>query len=139
MNAQFSQLLATQTSLQSQESFRPQNHQWISSIRKSLGMTTVAAAKRAGVSPAAWSMAEKREREQTITLETLKKFLKALDCELQYRPVPKVSLEKMIATQVRKAVQDEVRALNATMMLEGQGLSDAFCISLVERRIQETL
>ena len=56
---------------------------WIRTVREALGMTTVAYAKRLGMTDSGVRRIEKSEINETITLSTLRKMAEALDCEVK--------------------------------------------------------
>jgi len=99
---------------------------WLFSIRTALWMTAESAAKRAGVTKAAWMAAEKREILESISIMNLKKFLMALDCTFEYMPISEISLEKMLEKQALKFTKEEVATVHSTMALEDQALWKTF-------------
>ena len=100
---------------------------WVRAIRVALGMSVVQLAKRLGVSRAAAYALESREAKGNITLAQLYKAAAALECEVVYTLVPRESLERMIRDQARARAEAEMRAANASMGLEAEGVGgDAF-------------
>jgi len=100
---------------------------WVRAIRSALGMSVSQLAKRLGVSRAAAYALESREVKTNITLAQLHKAAAALDCELVYTLVPNESLEQIIHDRARAKAEEELRATNASMGLEAEGVSaDAF-------------
>ena len=65
---------------------------WIKEMRTILLMSSKKLAERVGVAPSGISLFEKREREKTITLESLAKIAEALECDLYYELTPKNGL-----------------------------------------------
>jgi predicted DNA-binding mobile mystery protein A len=64
---------------------------------------------------------EKSEAADRITLQTLRRYAEALDCELVYAIVPKNgSLKQLEETRVRAKAERDVRAVEHTMALEDQ-------------------
>ena len=97
-------------------------------------MSVVAAAKRAGVTKAAWTAAERREALGTISLDSLGKFLSALGCAYSYVPRTELPLEKMLERQAVKFAENEMRAVNSTMALEDQLPGAEFSNAVIKRR-----
>lgn len=62
---------------------------WIKAIREALGMTTAQIARRMGVSQPRAVEIEKAEKTGAITLDTLERAARAMDCRLVYAFVPK--------------------------------------------------
>jgi predicted DNA-binding mobile mystery protein A len=89
-------------------------------MRGALSMTLAILAQRAGVSVSSVAQAERHEAEGRITLSTLKKLARAMDCELVYAFVPNTDL----AATMKKAALQKARRLLSTadthMTLEGQ-------------------
>ena len=64
---------------------------------------------------------EKSEERHRITLQTLRHYAEAMDCELVYAIVPKASsLEELAESRARKKVESDVLAVEHTMALEDQ-------------------
>ncbi|MFN8790900.1 MAG: mobile mystery protein A [Bdellovibrionales bacterium] len=93
---------------------------WIKALREALGMTTVQLADRMGIRQSGITLLEKRELEKTVTLETLERAARALNCELVYALVPLESLEKMVDEQARKSAREILSRTVHTMGLEQQ-------------------
>ena len=94
---------------------------WIAEIRTLLMMTTSQLARRVGVAQSVISNFEKSERENTITLQSLKKVADALECELHYFLLPKKGLEHELYERAEKLYQQNEKRLEHHMRLEGQG------------------
>src|SRR5689334_5348437 len=67
---------------------------WIRAIREALGMTTAQLARRIGVSQPRVVAIEQAEKTRAITLDSLERAARALDCELVYALVPRKPLEE---------------------------------------------
>jgi len=93
---------------------------WIREIRKALGMTGAQLAHRMQVTPAAVAQFEKREREGTITLESLRKCAHAMDCELIYVFLPRTTLTQMVDQRIQAHARRSIESVDRTMGLEGQ-------------------
>ena len=96
---------------------------WIKTLRELYGMSTLALAKRMGVAQAAVSQAENRETQDRITLETLRKFAHALNCDLAYVFIPREDPEQFLTKRAEKKAKKMVQELQQTMDLEDQSIS----------------
>ncbi|EKD44157.1 MAG: mobile mystery protein A [uncultured bacterium (gcode 4)] len=141
MNIQSVRLLQVSDSLESVGNLPPiQKYWWLSTIRESLWMTVTTASKRAWVSVSAWITAEKREVEWTISLETLRKFLSALNCDLVYMPVPRIRpLSKMVEKQAFEFTRKEVMAIDSTMTLENQAPKEEFTQKMIKNQAEDII
>jgi predicted DNA-binding mobile mystery protein A len=68
--------------------------------------------------------AERAEARGDITLSTLRRYAKALDCELTYALVPRQPLQKMIEQRADRIARNEIARVRHTMELEEQGTGD---------------
>ncbi|MFA6090409.1 MAG: hypothetical protein WC774_01385 [Candidatus Gracilibacteria bacterium] len=141
MNIQSVRLLQVSDSLESVGNLPPiQKYGWLSTIRESLGMTVTTASKRAGVSVSAWITAEKREVEGTISLETLRKFLSALNCDLVYMPLPRIRpLSKMVEKQAFEFTRREMMTIDSTMALENQAPTEKFIEKMIKDKSEDII
>jgi predicted DNA-binding mobile mystery protein A len=98
---------------------------WIRAIREALGMTTAQLAERMGIQQSGVTLLEQREVSKTVSLETLQRAARAMNCELIYAIVPKDSLEKTIDDQAAKAAKEILKRTVHTMDLELQGAGEA--------------
>jgi predicted DNA-binding mobile mystery protein A len=104
---------------------------WLRAIRTALGMTTRQLAARVGVSQAAVVDAERNESGGDITLNTLRRYAAALDCEVFYALVPRQPLHERLETQAQQLASAEVARARLAMSLEDQAQS----ASRVEREV----
>jgi predicted DNA-binding mobile mystery protein A len=95
---------------------------WIRTIREALGMSAAQLAQRLGVSRDAVYKLEERETGRNVTLKQLDKAAEALDCEVLYALVPRQSLEQTIRDRARHQAEQHLRATNASMGLEAEGV-----------------
>jgi predicted DNA-binding mobile mystery protein A len=94
---------------------------WISFVRKALGMSFAQLAKRAGVQPqTAWN-AEKNEADEKITIERLRSYAEAMNCDLVYGFVPRRPIREQMREEARLKAIDMLNESNVHMSLEGQG------------------
>lgn len=97
---------------------------WIKAIREALGMTTAQLAARMGVAQPRIAELEKREAARVVTLQSLERAAEALDCRLVYIFVPKDSLEERINMRAEAVADLHLSAVDHTMRLEKQGVTD---------------
>jgi len=97
---------------------------WIRSIRMALGMSGKQLAERIHVKPPRITELEKAEVQGSITLKSLQRAAKAMDCEVIYAFVPKSDLETILKGQAHKAAQRNLENVAHSMRLEKQGLSE---------------
>jgi predicted DNA-binding mobile mystery protein A len=95
---------------------------WVKAIREALGMTTAQLAKRMGVSQPRAVMLEKGEARDSITMESLERAARALDCHLVYALVPRLSLDGLIEERALRLARKRLAATSHTMSLEAQGV-----------------
>lgn len=96
---------------------------WIKAIREALGMTTAQLARRMGVSQPRVVEIEKAEKTNVITLDTLERAARAMDCKLVYTFVPKKSLEQLVEDRARIIAKERLTITGHTMALEAQSVS----------------
>jgi predicted DNA-binding mobile mystery protein A len=115
---------------------RPQRG-WLRAVREALGITIREIARKMRKTPQTVASFEKSEAADRITLQTLRHYAEAMDCELVYAIVPKAgSLKKLAENRARKKIESDVRAVEHTMALEDQatnGIQDK--IELETKRI----
>ena len=108
--------------LRTQEGFARPPRGWIKAIREALGMTTAQLGKRLGVSqPRAFAI-EKAESTNAITLDSLERAARALDCDLVYALVPRRPLEMLAEERALKLARRRVKPARHTMALEAQSI-----------------
>ena len=93
---------------------------WLQTVRHALGLTTRQLARKVGVSQAAVVAVEKSEQTQDLTLNTLRRYAQAMDCEVVYALVPRRSLQELIEAQAERVAREEVRRVRESMALEDQ-------------------
>ena len=115
---------------------RPQRG-WLRAVREALGITIREIARKMRKTPQTVASFEKSEAADRITLQTLRHYAEAMDCELVYAIVPKAgSLKKLAENRAQKKAESDVRAVEHTMTLEDQatnGIQDK--IELETKRI----
>jgi predicted DNA-binding mobile mystery protein A len=94
---------------------------WLRAVREALGITLDHVGKSAEVTRQRIQKYENAEAEDRITLATLRRVAKAMDCELVYAIVPKSgSLIELAEKQARDQATKRVLAVEHTMALEDQ-------------------
>ena len=97
---------------------------WVKAIREALGMTTRQLAQRIGVVQSRAVDIEKAEVTGSITLESLERAARALDCELVYALVPRKPLETAVEERATNLAKSRIKAARHSMALEGQSLDE---------------
>jgi predicted DNA-binding mobile mystery protein A len=99
---------------------------WVRLVRTSLNMSLKQLGKKMLRTPQSVHELEQREKEGTVTLNTLREAAKALDMKLIYGFAPvDGSLEKMIEQKAHKMAIEIVNRTSMTMKLEDQENSQA--------------
>jgi predicted DNA-binding mobile mystery protein A len=93
---------------------------WIHYMRQALGMTLKTLAHRTGGSIATVAQAERGEAKGKITLETLKKMAKAMDCEFVYAFIPQSSVQEILKEQAQNKARLLLQQADTHMSLEDQ-------------------
>ena len=96
---------------------------WLRAVREALGMTAAQLAHRLKTSQPAVGYMEKAEQRGAISLETLERAARAMNCKLVYTLVPDESFEEIVREQARKKAQAQLERINHTMRLEDQAVS----------------
>lgn len=94
---------------------------WIYSIRQALGISLKQLGKRMELTASGVKEMEKREKNNSITIKSLKDFASALELQLVYGFIPKDgSLEKMIEKRALEIAKQIVLQTSHSMALEDQ-------------------
>ena len=109
----------------------------IKTIRKQLGMSQQAVAKRAGVPQSTVSHVEQGQRD--INLSTLNKILDAISCDLVIAPFLRDSIDTIRRRQAKKLAMRQIRYLEGTMNLEGQQPDSKFIEELFKQEEERLL
>ncbi len=110
---------------------------WLMTMRKALGMSAPALARRAGVTKSAIYQAERQERDGGITIQHMEKLAAALGGRFVYAIVPEGSVDEAIRTQARKKAEKLIKRASAHMALEKQSLSPDQTREEIERMTDE--
>lgn len=96
---------------------------WIKSIRQALGMTQAELAAILGVNQKSVHHLETSEALRKIQLDSLQRAAEALDCELVYALVPRMSLQSQYEAQAQKLAREQIANVEGNMLLEDQIVS----------------
>jgi predicted DNA-binding mobile mystery protein A len=96
---------------------------WIRTCREYLGMPSSLLARRLNVSVSRVSVVESTESSGRTTINTLKRYANALDCELVYMFVPKQDIEIKLRKMAEVLAERMIQQLKITMDLEDQAIS----------------
>jgi len=102
------------------ESLTPPPRGWVKAVREALGMTTAQLARRLGVSQPRVVDIEKAEAKGAITLDSLERAARALNCQLVYALVPNKSLDALVEERARLLAEKQLAAIRHNMALEAQ-------------------
>jgi predicted DNA-binding mobile mystery protein A len=113
---------------------------WIRAIREALGMTTAQLAKRLGVTQPRIVELEKAEIHGNITMQSLERAAEALGCRLVYALVPIQPLTQTLEERASQAAEQQLAAVEQSMKLEAQGVSNMKQRKQAhQRRVEELL
>jgi predicted DNA-binding mobile mystery protein A len=108
---------------------------WLRAIRTAIGMPASYAAKRTDLTQQGFSILEKSEASETITLKSLKRAANALDCDLVYALVPRHgSVKKLIERQATSRARKMILPVSHSMHLESQGSKSGAKVVELARR-----
>jgi predicted DNA-binding mobile mystery protein A len=97
---------------------------WVRAIREALGITTGQLAKRLGVQQPRVIELERGEASGNITVQSLERAAEALGCRLIYVLIPEKPLTKTIRERASQIADRELAAVDQTMRLEAQSVTD---------------
>lgn len=112
---------------------------WIRAIREALGMTTAQLADRLGIAQPSAVGLEKAEAGKGITLQTLERAARALDCTFVYALVPRKPLEILVQERAREVARERLRTISHSMALEDQRVGDEDERAQLERLAQKLI
>ena len=95
---------------------------WIKAIREALGMTTAQLAQRIGVSQPRVVAIEKAEKNASITLDSLERAARAMDCRVVYALVPTKPLDDLVKERARIVAKKRLQSTKHSMALEAQSV-----------------
>jgi predicted DNA-binding mobile mystery protein A len=112
---------------------------WLRAIREATAMSLRQVGEAMGASPQLVASLEKSEANDRITLQSLEMAAHAMGCELVYAVVPKSgTLQELSEQRVRRKAEEQVRAVEHTMMLENQAVGgvDEKIVDETRRRLK---
>jgi predicted DNA-binding mobile mystery protein A len=112
---------------------------WIRAIREALGMTTAQLAERLGITQPSAVGLEKAEAAKAISLQTLERAARALDCTLVYALVPRKPLETVVRERAREVAHERLRSISHSMSLEDQRVAEEDEGAQLERLAQKLI
>ena len=112
---------------------------WIRAIREALGMTTGQLAERLGVKQPRAVELERGEADGKITVQSLERAAEALGCRLVYVLVPEKRLADTIGERASLVAERHLAAVEQTMLLEGQAVTNTGQRKESHRRLVEEL
>jgi predicted DNA-binding mobile mystery protein A len=111
---------------------------WIKAIRTAIGMSMLQLGNKLSVSKQGIMDIEKREKDGSITIKSLKEIGKALDMQLVYGFVPNDgSLDALINRKAKELATQIVLRTSNTMKLEDQGNSNTRIEKAIKERMEE--
>ncbi len=98
---------------------------WLRAVREALEITQAQLARRLNISRQSLQDFERAEAEGRITLESLDRVARALDCRMMYAVIPENGSLDDIRTRRAEAVADRLlKPTSHSMKLEAQGISE---------------
>ena len=102
-------------------------------------MTTAELALRIGVAQPRIPVLEKAEASGAITLESLERAARALDCEFVYVLVPRSTFEDQVRRQGLQTAQRRLAGVQHTMALEDQSVSSKANNTQIEKLARDLI
>jgi predicted DNA-binding mobile mystery protein A len=97
---------------------------WVRAIREALEMTQVQLGMRVGISRQSVQDLEKAEAERRITLDSLDRLARAMDCRVVYSLVPiNGTLDDVRKRRANELAETLLKPTDHSMKLEAQGVS----------------
>ena len=114
---------------------------WARAVREALGMSAAQLARRIGVSRSTIATLERSEVRRTITLASLEKLARGLDCRVVYAlaPADRGTLTGIRRKRALELARRQLARVSHTMKLEAQGLTPARERKQIERHADELL
>jgi len=111
---------------------------WIYNIRQAIGISLKQLGNKMHITPAGVKEMEKREKNNSITIKSLKDFAASLELRFVYGFIPKDgSLEKMIEKRALEIARQIVLKTSHTMALEDQQNEPARIKKAIQDRAQQ--
>jgi len=125
--------------LENSDLFARPTRGWIKAVREALGMTTAQLAKRLGVAQPSVVGLEQAEASKAISLKTLERAARALDCTLVYALVPRKPLESLVQERAHQAARKRLHTISHSMALENQRVLEDDERAQLERLAQKLI
>ncbi|WP_332693692.1 mobile mystery protein A [Devosia sp.] len=100
--------------------YQPPVKGWIRAVRDSIGLSSAQLGHALGVRSQSVDDMEKAEASGGISLDTLRRVGKAMDCTLVYALVPNTSLEALVTKRAEALARSAIESVSHTMALEDQ-------------------
>ena len=109
---------------------------WLKALRLALGMSSQQVAAKLSITRQAVQDMERREKEGSITIRSLREVANALDMHLVYGFVPKDgSLDALVERKARELAKQIVLRTSNTMKLEDQENSKERIEKAIEEKV----
>jgi len=106
---------------------------WIKAIREALGMTTAQLARRIGVSQPRVIAIEKAEINASITLHSLERAARAMDCRVVYALIPRKPLDDLVEERAHIVAEKRLQSTRHSMALEAQSVDTSDEVEQLKR------
>lgn len=102
------------------------SHGWLKAVRDSVGMSQEQVAKKLGIKRQSYAEMESAEARDSISLNSLDRAAKAMDCELVYFILPREKFAHSFGelAQLHNPSHQHLIATEHSMALEGQAVGD---------------
>lgn len=111
---------------------------WIKFLREALGISLMQLGKKMSMTQQGISAIERREKDGTVTLNSLKEIANAMDMQFVYAIIPKDgTLDSLVERKARALATQIVLRTSNTMKLEEQGNSDARIEKAIKEKTEE--
>ncbi len=107
------------------DSFQIRNG-WINYVRSVLGIKLSTLARLAKTTASTVQQAEKREAQNKVTLETLRRMAHAMDCEFVYAFIPKKEVKELVNDRAYTKAKRILARADTHMILEDQKVKQDF-------------
>lgn len=112
---------------------------WIRAIRDALGMTMAQLADRLGVSKSRVPRIEQDEIMGRLTLKTMYRVAKELDCVFVYGFAPRTGLDQTVRKEAETIAGRKMKRLVHSMRLEAHGLSREQIKNVHDNMVEEIM
>ncbi len=110
---------------------------WIEYTRKALGYTPKQLAQKMEIAVSTLHQIERNEKQDKLTIASLKKAAEAMGCEFVYAIVPIGELDQIVKTQSMKRARQIVLNTDLHMSLEDQSVSKQDLQNQIEELAEE--